>query len=418
MPVNERDQFVRQIDALVASKELHGADSLCKLLRYLANHSLELPGEPVKEYKIATEVFGRSSDFDPQLDSIIRVQAGRLRSRLAKYYESEGANDHIVVELPKGSYVVSFHHRGKGTPKFNGNSSHEASAPDTRLTVRSLGTAVVILSVLLVLAIAAIARQIISRQPSDSGKVRAELAPPTVFESFWQPFTSGAEEPWVVFSNASFVGRPETGLRYFDPAKDPKGSVWDHYTGVGEVLAVHSLDQVFGLLHRRLRVKRGSLFTLDDVQNNNLIFVGSPSENLTLMDIPGTKQFIFQRLASGLRKGDLAIVNLRPESGESKEFVASPSSAPLTEDYAVIGLLPGLGPSSSILILAGTTTFGTQGAVDFVCREKSVEDLLHRLSVSKPGELKSFEAVLHVRVAKGVPVQMDLVALRRNVLLP
>jgi len=231
---------------------------------------------------------------------------------------------------------------------------------------------------------------------------------------FWQPFTSGPEEPWVVFSNASFVGRPETGLRYFDPARDPKASVWDHYTGVGEVLAVHSLDEAFGLLHRGLRVKRGSLFTLDDVQNNNLIFVGSPSENLTLMDIPGTKQFVFQRLTSGPRKGDLAIVNLRPESGESKEFLASPSSMPLTEDYAVIGLLPGLGPSSSIMILAGTTTFGTQGAVDYVCRENSVAELLQRLSVSKAGELKQFESVLHVKVTRGVPVQMELVALRRK----
>ena len=413
--MNEKDQFVRQIDMLVASKELHGADSLCKLLRYLANHALELSGEPLKEYKIATEVFGRSSDFDPQLDSIIRVQAGRLRSRLAKYYESEGADDPILVELPKGSYVVSFHHRGKGATKFNGHASREGHGQEPRLTVRSLRTTVIVLSILLVLAAAAIARLVLSRQASDSSRVHAELAPPTVFGLFWQPFTSGPEEPWVVFSNASFVGRPETGLRYFDPTRDPKASVWDHYTGVGEVLAVHSLDQVFGLLHRGLRVKRGSLFTLDDVQNNNLIFVGSPSENLTLMDIPGTKQFVFQRLTSGPRKGDLAIVNLRPENGESKEFVASPSSVPLTEDYAVVGLLPGLSSSTSMMILAGTTTFGTQGAVDFVCRKNSVEDLLHRLSVSRPGELKPFEAVLHVRVARGVPVQMDLVALRRNV---
>jgi len=77
--MSEREQYVRQIDTLVASKELHGADSLCKLLRYLANHALEFPEEPLKEYKIATEVFARSSDFDPQSDSIIRVQAGRLR---------------------------------------------------------------------------------------------------------------------------------------------------------------------------------------------------------------------------------------------------------------------------------------------------------------------------------------------------
>jgi hypothetical protein len=412
--VSERDQFVRQIDTLVASKELHGADSLCKLLRYLANHALELPGEPLKEYKIATEVFGRSSDFDPQLDSIIRVQAGRLRSRLAKYYESEGASDPIMVELPKGSYVVSFHHRGKSSSKLNGNALHEGKGPEAQLPARSWGKAVVVLSILLAFAIGAIARLVATRQPSEASAAHAAPAPTAAFELFWQPFTSGPEEPWVVFSNASFVGRPETGLRYFDPARDPKASVWDHYTGVGEVLAVHSLDQAFGLLHRGLRVKRGSLFTLDDVQNNNLIFVGSPSENLTLMDIPGTKQFVFQRLTSGPRKGDLAIVNLRPESGESKEFLASPSSMPLTEDYAVIGLLPGLGPSSSIMILAGTTTFGTQGAVDYVCRENSVAELLQRLSVSKAGELKQFESVLHVKVTRGVPVQMELVALRRK----
>src|SRR5260370_40879355 len=104
--MDERGQYLREIDALVASKELHGADSLCKLLRYLANHALDFPGEPLKEYKIATEVFGRSPDFDPQLDSIIPVQAGRLRTKLSKYYESEVANDPIVVDLPKGSYVL------------------------------------------------------------------------------------------------------------------------------------------------------------------------------------------------------------------------------------------------------------------------------------------------------------------------
>jgi hypothetical protein len=210
------------------------------------------------------------------------------------------------------------------------------------------------------------------------------------------------------------VGRPETGLRYYDPTRDAKTSVWDHYTGVGEVLAVHSLDQVFGLLHGGLRVKRGSLFTLDDVQNNDLIFLGSPSENLTLMDIPSTKEFLFRRLEAGPRKGDLAIVNVRPEHGESKEYLASPSFAPMTEDYAVVALLPGLSSSRSIMILAGTTTFGTQGAVDYVCRENSVEELLHRLAVSNAGELKPFEAVVRVKVTRGVPVQMELVALRRR----
>ena len=132
------------------------------------------------------------------------------------------------------------------------------------------------------------------------------------------------------------------------------------------------------------------------------------------MDIPSTKEFVFQRLDSGARKGDLAIVNIRPEHGESKEYLASPSVAPLTEDYAVVALLPGLSPSRSIMILAGTTTFGTEGAVDYVCRENSVEELLQRLSISNAGELRPFEAVLRVKVTRGVPVHMELVALRRK----
>jgi hypothetical protein len=230
----------------------------------------------------------------------------------------------------------------------------------------------------------------------------------------WNPFVTGPQEPWVIFSNAAFIGRPETGMRYFNGARDPRNLIFDHYTGVGEVLAVHNLDQVFGLLRRGIRVKRGSLFSLDDAQNNDLIFVGSPSENLTLLDIPGSKEFIFQRLTSGPRNGDLAIVNEHPQAGEPIAVEASPSTSPLTEDYAIIALMPGLNPARSVMILAGTTTFGTQGVVEFVSREDSVRDLLSRLSVTKAGDLKPFEALLRVKIARGVPVETELMAVRKR----
>src|ERR1039457_5750540 len=112
--MSERDHFSKQIDLLVSSNALHGSESLCKLLRYLANHALERPGVSLKEYQIATEVFGRRPDFDPQLDSTIRVQAGRLRGKLAEYYGSEGAEDPILVQRPKGTYVLQFHRRALG----------------------------------------------------------------------------------------------------------------------------------------------------------------------------------------------------------------------------------------------------------------------------------------------------------------
>jgi DNA-binding response OmpR family regulator len=97
----ERDEYLGQVDRIVNSTTLHGSESLCKLLRYLAEHSVEHPGVALKEYQIATEVFGRPADFDPQVDSTIRVQAGRLRSKLAAYYSAEGAADSFVLEIPR-----------------------------------------------------------------------------------------------------------------------------------------------------------------------------------------------------------------------------------------------------------------------------------------------------------------------------
>ena len=66
-----------------------------------------------------------------------------------------------------------------------------------------------------------------------------------------------------------------------------------------------------------------------------------------------------------------------------------------------------------MLILAGTTTIGTQAAAEYVSREDSLEQLLLRLSVSENGEMKPFEAVLRVKVVRGVPVGSELVALRK-----
>jgi len=409
-----REQCFQQIDKLIKSHSLRTSESLCKLLRYLAEHSLDHPGVALKEYQIATEVLGRSAGFDPQSDSTVRVQAGRLRVKLAEYYAHEGTEDLIVVEIPKGSYALAFHVRPSkagAQPAISLIADAGEKREEPARSIRGWAITVLILSVLLAATISTIVSLLWQRARTP---VAASQAVPVAYQIFWSPFVTGPQQPWVIFSNGSFVGRPETGMRYFNPKADSRAFILDHYTGVGEVLAIHQLDHVFSVLNRPVGVKRGALFSLDDAKNSDLIFVGSPSENLTLLDIPGTQEFIFQRLDSGPRKGDLGVLNVHPLSGEPKIFLATPANQPTTEDYAVVSLLPGLGPSRSILILAGNSTFGTQAAVEYVCRETSLKELLQRLKVSKTGELKPFEALLHVRIAHGVPVMTDLVSVRNR----
>ena len=407
----ERTLYLSHVEKIEKSHTLHSSESLRKLLRYLAEHALDHPGTPLKEYQIATEVFGRPAAFDPQLDSTIRVQAGRLRMKLAEYYASEGSDDLVQVEMPKGTYLLSFHPRTTESAKIHLQAVHDHVVEEAGIRrTRRWSAAVISLSVLLLAALAAIGWLLASRKKA---AVESSESAPAVLTTFWKPFLSSPDEPWVVFSNGAFVGRPETGMRYFNAARDAGAPViLDHYTGVGEVLAVHALDRVFDELHRSIRVKRGSLFSLDDAKNNDLIFVGSPAENLTLRDIPATEEFVFQRPNVGPRKGDLAIANLHPEAGESRFFLGSPANSPLTEDYAVIALVKGLDPSRSELILAGTTTMGTQAAVEFACNENSVRELLQRLNVTTSSGIKPFEAVLRVKVTRGVPVETSIVAVR------
>ena len=97
-----------QLDRILSDSAFSGANRRSRLLRYLVEQTLEDHPESLKESVIATEVFDRSPDYDPQIDSVVRVEVGRLRDRLAKYYDNAGPEEPVRIEIPRGGYRPVF----------------------------------------------------------------------------------------------------------------------------------------------------------------------------------------------------------------------------------------------------------------------------------------------------------------------
>lgn len=111
------------------SASLRRSPQLRRLLTFLIEETTAGRGDRLKEYVIGTEVFARPPSYDPRLDSLVRVEARRLRAALAAYYDGDGRDDPVIIELPKGTYVPRI--RSAPGPRI-GDGEAQAIGPRTR----------------------------------------------------------------------------------------------------------------------------------------------------------------------------------------------------------------------------------------------------------------------------------------------
>jgi hypothetical protein len=338
---------------------------------------------------------GRKEGFDPRVDSSVRVHCGRLRSKLAEYYSGEGLTDSVEITIPKGGYHLSARYR--------------PAPPEPDLPAEPPPTVTRRYPLLF-------ASWIVTALASGVALWSWWSRPPAVAPSvkrFWSTFDARPEETLVVFSNPRFVGSVSSGGLLYAPSgvTIPPQELHDRYTGTGEAMALHDLTRLFERLRYPLRAKRSALVAWDEARSRNFIFVGGPDVNDPQTELPKLEQFAFKNSDEQPGAGLGAVVNLQPRAGEERYYFNS--GAPYTYDYAVIGMLPGLAAGRRGLVLAGRTTYGTQGAVEFLLDDARTAELLTRLDVGS-GPVPFFEALVRVKISGGVPVQRELVLLRRR----
>ncbi len=103
-----------ELERVLASAPFAGSKRSQRFLRYVVESSLNNQDELLKEFAIAVDVFERDASYDPSVDATVRVEAGRMRSRLRDYFADEGRNDPVVIVVPKGGYRATFIQRSVG----------------------------------------------------------------------------------------------------------------------------------------------------------------------------------------------------------------------------------------------------------------------------------------------------------------
>ncbi len=115
-PLPTNAEILAQLDRIRSSSEFDVPDRARQFLTYVVGEALAGRANRIKAYSIAVEVYGRSGSFDPQMDPVVRIQAGLIRRGLEHYYLVSGQDDSIVVTMPKGGYVPVFSRRDEAIP--------------------------------------------------------------------------------------------------------------------------------------------------------------------------------------------------------------------------------------------------------------------------------------------------------------
>ena len=455
------EQVREQLDRILRSGSFRNAPALQRLLQYVTSKSAEGQVTHLKEFTIGIDVFGRGDGYDPKIDPVVRVEIHRIRQKLKEYYQNEGANDPIFVEIPTGHYVPSIGIRTSLSLPQNSPSQPTAAATTAIRTPRGSGNGtaaakaqgpkqfgqfflshpVVALSLLAALAIAGTLVELHWSEIGFLHRTASAVDPPTgnpdnAVRDFWVTFLGKDRGLIIGYANAVFlIDRTNDLFRFRRGASDNRGSPVDphlarqfasnpslvakagplfyeySYTGTGDVEAIWRFTRLFSRMGYDTTLKRSRLVTIHDLQEHNVILIGSSFQNDAVAQLPSTGQdFVYElpKMEDELWNG--RIVNRHPLPGEAPVYKTErdPVTQTVKSDYALITVGPGIIPGRYIAVVGGLDTSGCSGATGFLTSEPGVAELTARLTSlglkKTEGQPPFFQALIKVDLENGLDV--------------
>ncbi|HUV71321.1 MAG TPA: hypothetical protein VMW15_16815 [Terracidiphilus sp.] len=417
----------------MASPQLKRAARLREFLLYVGRRSIKDGLDQIHEQEIGANVFGRPANYDTSLDNIVRVNASELRKRIEDYFESDGADETLVMEVPRGSYKPVFRKRvaepgiQPATIVDASSAPLEKEAPAKPPSPAGVERRLLVFSGILIVVLAAACWVLWTQNHAlrRSLITNAWQSTPAV-GSFWSEILGGRPNTDIVLADTSFAlieDITKTSIPLSDYLKrdyiariqSPNLSA-DRRADLSMIMQRNngSLGDFGAAQHilaldpsgKTLRIYSARDYSPALVNQDNIILIGARKSNPWVDLFADSMNF---SASYDLARSVDFIRNKAPAPGEQETYYSSP--APSTGGYCVVAYLPNPRQPGKVLIIAGTDSAATEGGGNFLTSEDQLSRFQKMLHVAT---LPYFEVILKTSNLNGTPIDARIVAYRTH----
>lgn len=418
------------LDRVASSAQFRRSARLRDFLLYVGGQSLKDGCPEIHEQEIGAKVFGRSASYDRSQDNIVRVNATELRKRIEQYFATEGSNETLVLEIPRGGYKPVFHRRVPGIPSESAPTTAanrplplapSESTPASHRTGANPGRR---LWSILCVGLAATSILLFQQNRALRKALNPWAGKPTV-AAFWDDFLSYHQQTDVVLPDDSLMVtedlfghsvsledylsrnymRQIQSSNLSNDRKSDLDQIFSHnlVTFGGVEAAQLMLAQIPASSPSNLTLAR--YYVADSIKRDNVILVGGKKANPWVHLFTDQMNFVtdFDDV-----HGQAFVANRNPKPGEQAAYLVSHDANALV-GYTTIAYLPNLSHTGNVIILAGTDSDATSAAADFLTSEDHLSKFKATLGLNK---LPYFEALLKTSRLSGTSFSEQLVAYR------
>jgi hypothetical protein len=446
-----REEVQVALGRILDSKQFVHAPKKQKFLRLLSEFYVQGRVGELNEYLIGREVFDRDEQYNPADDPIVRVGAHDVRKKLELYYQHDGAEDDIRLEIPVGSYEPVFRRRRSieseapsAPPREELPQVVAAPAPVLHLNPSVVANDVALpaepvagrwRSAIVLGAFSGLLLVAMGYLGWSNWALRQQVAERNGVREFagavWQPILETEKPALLVLSNPTVYRLGNAGdlpaavknsvsltpeqaralaaahqdnfaIRNLTPDPRLVASVGT-YTGIGEAIGAQRVTDLLRTAGKSVLLKRSRTMSAEDLKDHPAILFGSVWSNEWSGKLPQMEDFVYT--------GRATIENRGPREGEAREYQSKfdVQTGRLIEDYALVTLKPGLGDESPLMVLSGLRSAGTEAAAEFVTNRNHLGELNRRLI--EAGSPRHYQVLLRVGVENGIPTTISIVTI-------